>query len=260
MFESLLDNKSIKTVEKCFGHEQKDNILSLLDEVFTNIDSEVKDFLGLISTIDNAVLGDDESLPTYNAYKRPIAEISTTKDMINAIKEIKLEKIVGFDTEQKPVFNKGQKQNPIALIQIATWKKCYLFKMKYIKDVKPLLELLSDKDIIKMGLNLQNDGKQIFDDFGIRSRSLIDLDELLLDKLGTKKHIGAKKAATIFLNMRIKKSKKVSTSNWENMLLTNAQVKYAAEDAAIPIDAFKAMISKYPKMRILLPTKLQETI
>ena len=44
----------------------------------------------------------------------------------DSIKEIKLESIIGVDTETRPTFKKGA-LNKTALIQIATEKKVYLF-------------------------------------------------------------------------------------------------------------------------------------
>ena len=49
----------------------------------------------------------------------------------DSIKEIKLESIIGVDTETRPTFKKGA-LNKTALIQIATEKKVYLFRLNKI--------------------------------------------------------------------------------------------------------------------------------
>ena len=52
---------------------------------------------------------------------------------------IQLAPFIGFDSEQKPTFKKGQADNGICLIQLATKDKCYLIQNKQIKNLKPLI-------------------------------------------------------------------------------------------------------------------------
>ena len=84
-------------------------------------------------------------------------------------------------------------------------------------------------------------------------KATIEIDNVL-SKLSSKESIGAKKAAKIFLNKNLEKSKKQSTSNWENEILTDKQIKYAAEDAAVVLDITIHLLNKYPFVVQTLPS------
>ena len=75
--------------------------------------------------------------------------------------------IVGFDTETRPSFKKGQRYK-ISLMQISTDDTCFLFRLNHIGIPESLEKFLKSSSTLKIGLSLR-------DDFGaIRKRSDIE--------------------------------------------------------------------------------------
>ena len=128
------------------------------------------------------------------------------------MKEIEVTPFIGFDSEQKPTFKKGQASHGVSLIQLATKTKCYLIHTKQIKNLQPLINLLENNKIIKVGTGLKGDNEALLRQFNLRLKSTIDL-ETVFKKLSAKNQIGAKKAASIILNENLQKSKNMSRSN-----------------------------------------------
>ena len=65
---------------------------------------------------------------------------------------------VGFDTESRPVFKKGYKnENPVALMQISTWNTAYLFRINKIGIPLDLQFFLEDPNILKVGSAIKGD-------------------------------------------------------------------------------------------------------
>ena len=50
----------------------------------------------------------------------------------------------------------------------------------------------------------------------------------------------------------------MSTSNWENDILSDSQIKYAAEDAAVALDITIHLLNKYPFVTEMMPTWFKE--
>lgn len=133
---------------------------------------------------------------------------------------------VGFDTETKPAFRRGQ-VHKVALMQLSTEEECFLFRLNKIGYPDALEALMIDPAVKKIGLSLR-------DDFAaIRKRSVgipenfIDL-QLFVDKFGIEDNSLQKIYAIIF-GKKISKNQRLS--NWEAAVLTPAQQSYAAIDA-----------------------------
>lgn len=133
---------------------------------------------------------------------------------------------VGFDTETRPSFRKGQHYK-ISLMQISTEDTCFLFRLNYIDMPDSLKNLLKSKEILKIGLSLR-------DDFGaIRKRTNVEPANFL-DLQGYVGQFGIEDASlqkiyAILFNKKISKGQRLS--NWEADVLTESQKKYAALDA-----------------------------
>jgi len=159
---------------------------------------------------------------------------------------------IGFDSEQKPTFKKGEKSHGISIIQLANESDCYICQIKQITNIKPILSLLEDDKVIKVGTGLKGDKDELYNQFKIKLRSTIDLEEVF-NKLSAKQAIGAKRSASIFLNKNLQKSKRMSRSNWENKELSSGQIKYAAEDATVVYDVLGTIIKQYPFIMKVMP-------
>ena len=201
---------------------------------------------------------DNDSQISYSIGNRTIEVINTCQQLEVAMSSIELIPFIGFDSEQKPIFKRGQADNGICLIQLATKEKCYLIQIKQIKNLKPLINLLEDEKIVKIGTGLKGDNLALFKQFNLKVKSMIDLEDIF-KKLSSKNQIGAKKADSIILNEKLQKSKNMSRSNWENKELTIGQIKYASEDATVVYDVMSKIIEEYPFVMKMMPPFFQET-
>ena len=65
--------------------------------------------------------------------------------------------LIGFDTETRPSFQKGV-SHKVALIQLSVGNTAYLFRLKKMGGMgKELTELLTDPNLIKVGLSTGDD-------------------------------------------------------------------------------------------------------
>lgn len=137
------------------------------------------------------------------------------------------EKTVGVDTETKPVFKKGRKMNPVALMQVSTLDSCFLFRLNYIGLPDCLVDLLESDKLLKVGLSLQDDFRQLTRRRSINPCGYVELQQMVRE-FGITDMSLAKLYANLF-NCRISKSQQLS--NWEADVLNERQKRYAATDA-----------------------------
>ncbi len=153
-----------------------------------------------------------------------------------AMAEIRSSKVVGFDTEAKPTFVKGQIRN-IGLIQIATAEKVFLLRTHKIGIIDSLHQFLEDDDILKVGIGLTDDYNLLNRLRPFEPKGFEDLNDTLTE-LGAES-IGARNLAAMILEIRISKS--AQTSNWEMDQLTKKQIDYAATDAWICLEIYNKL-------------------
>jgi len=174
-------------------------------------------------------------LPLFK-YEGKTVIAATEKQIDKAVFEIEKHNLVGFDTETKPTFKKGQ-FNHVALVQIALPEKVYLLRINQIGITNTLAKFLTNRNITKVGIALDDDiialnKKRKFSPVGF-----IDLNKIA-PSLGIE-NIGARNLSALLLNNRISKNQQIS--NWENPTLTEPQVKYAATDAWICLEIYNKL-------------------
>lgn len=227
-----------------------------MQDVVSNGSDSLKLMVKLFNLIDNALLIQGDSQKSYSIGNRKLEVINTSKQLEDAMKSIENTPFIGFDSEQKPTFKKGQASHGISIIQLASKTKCYLIQTKQIRNLKPLINLLENDKIIKIGTGLKGDNEALYRQFNLKLKSTIDLENVF-KKLSAKNQIGAKKAALIILNENLQKSKNMSRSNWENKNLTEGQLKYASEDATVVYDVMNKIIEDYPFALGIMPSFFQ---
>ncbi len=136
--------------------------------------------------------------------------------------------VLGFDSESKPIFNKGEVSTGPHLIQLATAQYAWLFQMN--EETWTFLKpIFSNRDQIKVGFGLKNDA-HLFCKKGIELNGVIELSKCF-GSFGIKHTMGVKNAIALLFQQHFPKSKKISTSNWAAKNLSRAQIEYAAADA-----------------------------
>ena len=159
-------------------------------------------------------------------YNGPIRIIQTAEQAKDACTILIKEKLLGFDTETRPAFNKGQSYLP-SLLQLAGTKVVYLFQLSKCGLPDSITNLLSNVNIIKSGVAIDQDLIELQQILNFEPGGFIDLGEIARSK-GLPHH-GLRGLAAFLLNFRISKS--VRTSNWSANQLTKKQIRYAATDA-----------------------------
>ena len=159
-------------------------------------------------------------------YNGPIHLVRSDEEFSNAIISLKKEEILGFDTETRPAFKKGE-HHPPALIQLATQTDVFLFQIQHYGFHTPLIEILKDPNIIKAGVAVKYDIAELKKVTEFEPGGFVDLANIA-KKIGIQNH-SLRGLAAVLLGFRIAKG--ASTSNWGQQNLTNMQIKYAATDA-----------------------------
>ena len=162
------------------------------------------------------------------AWEGPIELIESIAQMEIAAKQLSGEQLLGFDTETRPSFKRGEFYPP-ALIQMATADKVFLFRISKTKSLDPLIPILESPDVTKCGVGIHDDVKQLqkFSDF--KAGGFLEISKLTLE-LGYENR-GLRALAGLLLGGRISKAAQVS--NWARDQLDQKQIKYAATDAFI---------------------------
>lgn len=156
--------------------------------------------------------------------------------------------IVGFDTESKPTFQKGEKSEGPHVLQFATTEKAFIFQ-SHVEESRPaIIELLVSTQLTKIGFDLKGDLHQISNRFGVCPGSIMDLGGSFR-QLGYRNTIGAKSAVAMLFNRQFMKSKSVTTSNWAARELSERQLLYAANDAYAAIHVYHALRDDKPGPR-----------
>jgi len=146
--------------------------------------------------------------------------------------------ILGFDTETKPSFRKGRKNN-VSLIQLATENLACLIRINRIGIPPELAGILSDPGVLKAGVAVHDDIKYLRKVNGFSPSGFFDLQKFVKD-YGIESS-GLKKLTAIILGFRI--SKRQQVTDWEAETLSEAQLIYAATDAWVCQKIYKKLIN-----------------
>ncbi len=166
-------------------------------------------------------------------YRGDVCLVRTTEDLERALEDFRQEQFVGFDTETRPSFRTADRHLP-CLIQAATARAVYLFRLRQESDFHVPSELLARPGTLKVGIGLADDIRALKLLHPFEDRSMLDLGAVARHcGLG---QTGLRNLAGMFLKIRIPKSTK--TSNWAAPKLSAAQIHYAATDAWICRELF----------------------
>lgn len=181
----------------------------------------------------NITKADINELPL-DRYEGPVVLVEDKDNIAAAIAEINKYDIVGFDTETKPVFVKGH-YNHVALVQIATPEKVYLFRINKTGLAQEIIDLFENPNIKKVGVGLGDDLVFLKKIKSFTPRHFEEVNELV-NQLEIEAN-GLRKLTAIILGFRI--SKNAQVSNWEAKELNEKQIRYAATDAWVCLEMFE---------------------
>jgi len=156
----------------------------------------------------------------------PVSVIQTRNELAAAMRKLAGQTLLGFDTETRPAFKKGESYPP-SLLQLAGDDEVFIFQLKQLGLAKPLREILADPAIIKAGVSLNYDIRELKKMSRFKAVGSMDQGNLA-KKAGIKNH-GLRGLAAVLLGFRI--SKGMQVSNWARNALSPQQIQYAATDA-----------------------------
>ena len=166
-----------------------------------------------------------QTLPCVH-FEGRIIVIFTERDADKAVEYLMKQKVLGFDTETRPTFQKG-KMHQVALLQVSTHDTCFLFRLNEIGLTDSIIRLLEDTTITKVGLSLQDDMRGLNQRRSFKPGTFVELQKEVKD-IGIEDNSLQKIYANLF-GGKIAKGQQLS--NWEADILSEAQQKYAATDA-----------------------------
>ncbi|MEX0799214.1 MAG: 3'-5' exonuclease [Bacteriovoracaceae bacterium] len=172
-------------------------------------------------------------LPRYT-YQGKIELIESKKDALDAINDVKGEKVLGFDTETRAAFKKGERYD-VSLLQLATGPSVYLFRLNKLPLLPELFEILSDPNIVKAGVGIRDDIKALKNLHPFSPQNFVDLADVAKQK--KIENFGLRALTGIVLGKRL--SKKAKISNWDRKNLTPEQINYAACDGAVGYEIYR---------------------
>ena len=162
------------------------------------------------------------------SWEERIEILTTVEEMTAAVEKLKHETVLGFDTETRPTFKKGDYYPP-ALIQLGTSDCVYLFRISVTKTLAPLLPVLESDTILKTGVAIKDDVKELRKMEDFQPGGFVEIADITL-KLGYENR-GLRALAGLLMQGRISKAAQVS--NWARKELEAKQIRYAATDAWI---------------------------
>lgn len=164
--------------------------------------------------------------------------ITSKGEVENVFSELRDAPFVGFDTETKPNFVKGN-INDVALIQLATETKSFLIRINRTGLTDDILRFF-ESDTEKIGIALHDDIKGLQRLTNFNPNAFINANKITLE-MGIINQ-GIRKLAGILLKGRVSKSQQLS--NWETPKFTSAQIHYAATDAWVCWKMYNELINQ----------------
>ena len=155
-----------------------------------------------------------------------IVVVDTPESLRQAAVEIARLPIVGFDTESRPCFKRGE-SHAVALIQFASDQKAWLVRTCKLGFGDPIIALLESGTPLKVGASLRDDNLRLHQSASFAPKGFFEL-QTVMQRMGFEER-SVRKMSERLLGWRV--AKRQQLSNWENDTLTEAQQCYAATDA-----------------------------
>jgi RNA polymerase sigma factor for flagellar operon FliA len=201
----------------------------------------------------------EEELPPYlGIHIADVHMVVTPEQAVAARDALLASDAIGFDTESKPTFTRGETSTGPHLIQFATDNKAYLFQIGASTEphIRAMLLAILERPLpLKIGFGLSDDVKRLHAKLDIRTAGVVDLS-VALRTPGQRNDLGAKTAVAKFFGRKLQKSKKISTTNWALPRLNEKQILYAADDAQVALRVYRHWLGLGNKLPPLKAVKL----
>ena len=197
----------------------------------------VNNFIDKISNEQTALLPAVE-------FRGEIRIVEHERDIAAACKTLAEQPVIGFDTETRPSFRPGVTFR-LSRLHLSTPKVCFLFRLNKIPLAKPILQLLENREVLKIGADVAGDLRSLRQIRHFRDGGFVDLQGIAPEwGIGEK---SLRKLSAIVLGRRVSKAQRLS--NWEAATLTDKQQLYAATDAWVCTRIYEQLL-RTPKKPI----------
>jgi len=160
------------------------------------------------------------------AFEGQILVVDTPAKMTEAYGHLRRCAVIGFDTETRPSFKRGQ-HYAMALVQLSSGTNAFLFRLNVLPLSGQILSIFEDEAIVKVGASIRDDIRGMQRQCAFVPRGFVDIQSIV-SRHGIGE-LSVRKVSAIVLGIRISKAQRLS--NWEAASLTPAQQLYAATDA-----------------------------
>jgi ribonuclease D len=170
--------------------------------------------------------------------------------MDQAVRYLKKQTVLGFDTETRPTFSPEQHSSGTALLQLSGGGKAYLFRLKKCGLPRALASVLASPKVIKVGAATLDDVRGLQKITPFNPKGFVDLQNIVWEYGIRDKSV--KKMTAIILGVKISKAQQLS--NWEAEKLSEGQQRYAATDAWVCREMYLKLLGS--EKRPLTPEQL----
>lgn len=171
------------------------------------------------------------------AFEGKIVLVDQVAKLEKALEEMRKHEVVGFDTETRPSFKKGQHYK-VSLLQLAIDSKVFLIRLNQTGITDELIAFFENEQIIKAGVGIRDDLQALQKLKRFHPAGFEDL--ATISKKSGLQVESVKKLTALLLGFRISKS--AQTSNWEIATLSEKQLEYAATDAWVCLQIYKKLV------------------
>jgi DNA polymerase I-like protein with 3'-5' exonuclease and polymerase domains len=187
--------------------------------------------------------------------------VKTPDELRKAIETLATQPVVGLDTETTDL---DPYTSRLRLIQLATSDRVYIVDFDHFANgdstkseaLAPLRRLLEAPRPIKIAHNAKFDAKFIKHNLGVDLGGLFDtlLASQLVGAGDIEERHGLETVASRYLNEEVDKSERLSNWNFE---LTEAQLEYAARDAAVLLPLREKLIERLKSESLVKVAQLE---
>ncbi len=183
------------------------------------------------------------AIPKAEINEKPLLEYTGQVTLVRdeaelpaALDALRSHGLLGFDTETRPAFRKGERYLP-SLLQLAAPDQVWLFQIQRLRDLAPLFAVLADPEIRKVGAATQRDLSELRELLPFKPDNFLDIGHMA-EQRGFHQ-TGLRALAALLLDGRISKGAQVS--NWAAEELNDRQITYAATDAWVSLRIYETL-------------------
>ncbi|KAI0324115.1 ribonuclease H-like protein [Cubamyces sp. BRFM 1775] len=217
--------------------------------------------------VDDAAISATIPLPPYS-YKNytptPAVVYTPDEEEANDLVQCLRGPVLGFDLEWVVLFRRGKTptNHRTALVQLCDSRMILLVHVSAMKKFpEKVKEIIENKDIVKVGANIKNDGQKLFSDYGILARNLVELGAMArqadpaFSETYKRSIVSLARVVEMYTQKTLAKGK-VRTSNWEKTPLTEEQKFYAANDAHCALMVYNRLLKIAADRGVTVDTEL----